>query len=190
MTRIRSARPGDLHRVQRIEEAAGAAFRALGMDAVAEEEPPPIEHLAEYQRAGRAWVAEERGHVVGYLLVDVVAGGAHVEQVSVDPAHARRGIGRELIQIAEGWARGQGLSNMTLTTFKLVPWNAPYYAKLGFVVLPDGEQPPQLAALRRAEADRGLDAWPRVTMRRPLEQTPWTPGSAQRFLGGTSTGNR
>ena len=47
--------------------------------------------------AGRAWVAERDGEVAGYLLAAVVDGCAHVEQVSVDPAHARRRIGAALV---------------------------------------------------------------------------------------------
>ena len=175
VTTIRPARAEDLPVLQDLERAAGTPFRALGMDAVADDEPLPIEHLAGYQRAGRAWVAEERGSVVGYLLVDVVAGAAHIEQVSVDPTRAHRGIGRALIEAAEGWAREHALPAMTLTSFEHVPWNAPYYARLGFTALPEVEQPPELAALRRAEAERGLDVWPRLAMRRQLEQAPHPP---------------
>lgn len=94
--------------------------------------------------------------------------GSPAAQVSVDPAHARRGVGRALIETAETWAREHAFNNITLTTFEHVPWNAPYYARLGFVVLPEHEQPAQLQEIRRAEAASGLDAWPRVAMRRQL----------------------
>jgi GNAT superfamily N-acetyltransferase len=98
-----------------------------------------------------------------------VAGAAHIEQVSVEPTYARRRIGAQLIEAAAAWACGHGLRAMTLTSFALVPWNAPYYAKLGFAVLPDADQSPELREIRRAEAARGLDAWPRVAMWRPLK---------------------
>jgi len=101
---IRFARGDDLQTLPDIERQTGEAFRALGMDAVADDDPLSAQHLAEYQQAGRAWVAEDGGQVVGYLL-DVVAGAAHVEQVSVDPAHARRRIGSQLIDAAAAWAR-------------------------------------------------------------------------------------
>ena len=57
---------------------------------------------------------------------------------------------------------------LTLTTFTEVPWNAPYYLRCGFRVLADTEITPELRAIRTAEAARGLDAWPRVCMRRDL----------------------
>ncbi len=55
---------------------------------------------------------------------------------------------------------------MTLTTFTDIPWNAPYYTRLGFRVLDAGELTEGLREIRRAEAAMGLDAWPRVCMRR------------------------
>ncbi len=58
---------------------------------------------------------------------------------------------------------------MTLTSFALVPWNAPYYTRLGFVTLPNADQSPELREIRRTEAERGLDTWPRVAMRRQLK---------------------
>ncbi len=138
------------------------------MPAVADDDPSSLEHLADYQQAGRAWVAENGGQIAGYLLVDILADSAHIQQVSVDPAHAGKRIGQQLIDAAAEWARNQGLSTMTLTTFELVPWNAPYYVRLGFAVLPHGEQSAQLRAIRSAEVERGLDAWPRVAMCRQL----------------------
>ncbi len=165
---IRPARSDDVRSLLEIELHAGEVFRTLGMDAVADDEPFPTQLLAHYQEAGRAWVAQDADEIVGYLLLDVVAGAAHIEQVSVDPGHARRRVGSQLIEVAAAWARNQGLRTMTLTSFALVPWNAPYYARLGFVVISDAEQPPELREIRRIEADRGLDTWPRVAMRRPL----------------------
>jgi len=166
---IRFARVEDLQTLPEIERRAGEAFRSLGMDSVAEDDPLPAQHLADYQQVGRAWVAEDAGQVVGYLLLDLVAGAAHIEQASVEPSHARRRIGSQLIEAAAGWARHHGLRAMTLTSFALVPWNAPYYTRLGFVVLPDADQSPELREIRRSEVARGLDAWPRVAMRRPLK---------------------
>ncbi len=76
---IRLADVRDLQVLQRIERLAGAPFRSLGMDAVADDEPLPLEVLTEFQLANRAWVAEEDGEVVGYILVEVVAAAAHIE---------------------------------------------------------------------------------------------------------------
>lgn len=170
---IRRAELSDLPRLQDIERAAGAAFREIGMAAIADDDPPTLEHLVQYQTRGRAWVATadhagDDAMAVAYLLADVVDGAAHVEQVSVDPRYARQGLGRRLIDTATAWAVQQGLVAVTLTTFAEVPWNAPYYTRLGFTVIPEADAGPGLQAVRRHEHDLGLDAWPRLSMRRPV----------------------
>ncbi|MGN5633424.1 GNAT family N-acetyltransferase, partial [Streptomyces sp. AC154] len=72
--RIRPARRPDLPLLQDIERAAGEPFRALGMSGVADDEPPSLDVLDEYRRAGRAWVtvgADDRP--LGYLVADPVS---------------------------------------------------------------------------------------------------------------------
>jgi N-acetylglutamate synthase-like GNAT family acetyltransferase len=44
----------------------------------------------------------------------------------------RKRIGRQLIACVADHARTLGLTSLTLTTFRDVPWNAPFYARLGF----------------------------------------------------------
>lgn len=160
---IQTPTRAELPVLREIERAAGEPFRALGMAPVADDEPPSLAQLTEFQRAGRALAAYEGGRPVGYLLWQPVDGCTHVEQVSVHPEHARRGLGRALIDRAELAA---GPVALTLTTFAEVPWNAPYYARIGFRVLDECELGPGLRAVRTHEAELGLDRWPRVCMRR------------------------
>lgn len=152
-----------------IEVAAGRAFATVGMDAVAGDEALPAEELLGYQRDGRAWVATDAtDQPVAYLIAKWVDGNVHVEQVSVDPAHAGRRIGAALIERVAEWAREQRAPALTLTTFAEVAWNAPYYERLGFRVLPTVELTPGLIEIRVEEAAHGLDRWPRLCMRREL----------------------
>ncbi|MEU7040589.1 GNAT family N-acetyltransferase [Streptomyces varsoviensis] len=167
--RIRPCFAGDLAVLQDIERAGGLAFHGVGMPEIADDAPPSLDDLARYQEDGRAWVAlDERERPRAYLLVDLVDGAAHIEQVTVHPDLARRGVGRALIEHVAEWAAGRGLRALTLTTFSDVPWNAPYYARCGFRALTDDELTPGLRAIRRHEAEHGLDRWPRVCMRREL----------------------
>ncbi len=164
---IRSARRDDLPALRELERAAGACFRAIGMAAVADDEPPDVAELAVFADDGRAWVVtDDADDPVAYLLVGVVDGNAHIEQVSVRPDCAGRGLGRALVEAAASWAQTRGLEALTLTTYAEVPWNASYYARLGFAILSDDEIGPALRRVRDDEAARGLAAWPRVTMRR------------------------
>jgi GNAT superfamily N-acetyltransferase len=121
---IRLARDDDLLLLQDIERAAGAQFRDLGMPAVADDPPPELETLRSFRRDGRAWVfVDGDDRPVAYLLVEVIDNRAHVEQVSVHPTHARKGVGRRLIDQVDSWAAEHGLSELSLTTYVDVPWN-------------------------------------------------------------------
>jgi GNAT superfamily N-acetyltransferase len=164
---IRAVRYEELPILQDIERAAGECFRDIGMPEIADDEDFPLEVLEAYRRAGRAWVAAN-DRPVAYLLADLVDGNLHVEQVSVHPDSARRGIGRTLLDHVAGRALADGIPALTLTTFADVPWNAPYYERCGFRCLEEAELTPGLRELRDHEAALGLDRWPRVCMRRDL----------------------
>ncbi|WP_329389201.1 GNAT family N-acetyltransferase [Streptomyces sp. NBC_01351] len=179
--RIRTARADELTVLQDIERAAGLCFRDIGMPEIADDEPLPLGELARYVAAGLAWVAVDGADAggaagadagaappVAYLIADRVDGGLHVEQVSVHPGHARRGIGRALLDRLAERAAHEGVRALTLTTFTEVPWNAPYYERCGFRPLDDGALTPGLREIRAREAEHGLDRWPRVCMRRVL----------------------
>jgi len=117
-------------------------------------------------------VAVADGEVVGFahvvLLDDGHATRAHLEQVSVLPQHGRRGTGARLVRAAAEEARWDGFGELSLCTYRHVPWNGPFYAGLGFeVVEPAGV----LAELRERERAMGLDeAGERVVMRLELQR--------------------
>ncbi|MBW0103674.1 GNAT family N-acetyltransferase [Pseudonocardia sp. KRD291] len=165
---LRVASVGDVTAMQAVERAAGEPFRGLGMDAVADDEPPAAEVLRGFVDGGRAWVAESGGAVVAYLVADVVDGCGHVEQVSVHPDHAGHRCGAALVEHLAAWSRQRGHPALTLTTYRDVPWNGPYYARCGFRALNGDELGPGLRTIRADEAARGLDRWPRIAMRREL----------------------
>ena len=95
---IRAARRDELEALIAIEREAGRAFAAIGMPEVAADDPGSVAELEAFRSDGRAWVAvDEADRPIAYLLSAVVDGCAHVEQVSVAPAHARRGLGAALV---------------------------------------------------------------------------------------------
>jgi GNAT superfamily N-acetyltransferase len=166
---LRPARPDDVTRLRDIEWASAQRYRDFGLDHVADDEPASIETLAAYAADGRAWVAGTGDDLpVGYILVDEVDGAAHIEQVSVEPDHQGRGIGKALIGRARAWAEERGMPALTLTTFGHIPWNRPLYEHLGFRVIPEAELGPELRAVRDREAGHGLDSELRVVMGQEL----------------------
>jgi GNAT superfamily N-acetyltransferase len=167
---IRAPRLKELELLRDIERAAGALFAEIGFAEVAVAEPASVEELAAYVFDGRAWVVVEHDVPVGYAVVDIVDGLAHVEQLSVLPEHGRKGLGSALLAHVCDWAAQRRLEAVTLTTFTAVPWNAPYYEKNGFRVMDDAEIGPELRDLRAHEAEHGLDPSQRVCMRRAVRR--------------------
>lgn len=162
---IREAKAADFEILIAIERAAGEAFRNIQMGVVADDPPPTVEGLALFLESGMAWVETDRDDVpVAYLLVEELDRRGHIEQVTVHPAYARRGLGAALIQRAAQWAAGRRLDGLSLTTFADVPWNAPYYSRLGFTMLPEHAWTAGLRKRVADEAAHGFGAWPRVVM--------------------------
>jgi GNAT superfamily N-acetyltransferase len=163
---IRPTTPEDGPDLQRIELLAGAQFNDIGMPEIAGDQPAPVDVLARYADAGRGWVAiDDAGEPIGYVIVDVVDGNAHIEQVSVVPDQQGRGMGRALVDRVRAWAGEQRMPAVTLTTFADVSWNSPLYRHLGFRDLGEDELGPGLAAVRDEETVHGLDPTTRVCMR-------------------------
>jgi GNAT superfamily N-acetyltransferase len=163
---MRRARPEDGVSLRDIERLAGERFRDVGLDDVADDEPPALEVLAAYADGARSWVAVDGADSpIGYVLVDIVDGCAHVEQVSVLPDRQGVGVGRALLEQVRRWAADSGLAAVTLTTFTDVPWNAPLYRHIGFRALSETEIGPELSTLREREEAHGLDPAQRVCMR-------------------------
>jgi GNAT superfamily N-acetyltransferase len=166
---IRPATTNDIGAMQEIERRAGEQFRDVAMPAIADDPPFDAAELVPFVTDGRAWVIDgDDGAPVAYLLVEAVDDAAHVAQVSVLPDLARRGLGRALVDHVDEWARAHRLSAITLTTFRDVPWNGPYYERLGFAtVLPD-EQGPQLRAVVESELHLERGNGPRIVQRRAV----------------------
>ena len=162
---IRPARDADLPALCVLEKLSDARFALAGIDLVVDAPAPDPGDYEDAHRAGGLLVAVDAADApVGFVRVELLDGGPHLEQVSVHPDHAGRRLGAALLSAAECWAQSQGYRRMTLTTFCEVPWNGPYYARLGWVPLPEGEWGPGLAAARQHERDLGLDRWPRQAM--------------------------
>lgn len=165
---IRPAAAGDLDALAAMQVDAGGLFRGLGMALVADGPAPSAAELDAARAAGHLLVAVADGRVVGFVRTRPLDGALHVVQVTVAPAAQRRGIGRALMLAAERAAAEHGFTRLTLTTFRDVPFNGPFYRRLGWRELAPDTLTAGLAAERREEAEAGLDSWPRVAMEKRL----------------------
>jgi len=164
---IRAARPQDYAKLQDIERRAGELFRDIGMPEIADAEPYEVDQLA--SGAALYIAADEDDEPVGYVLVELIDGHAHLAQLSVVPELGGRGIGTELIDAVVEWASSRGDTEVTLTTFRDIAFNAPLYAKRGFAVVEETKWTDGLRAVVAKEAAGGLDITKRVVMSRPIQ---------------------
>ena len=97
------------------------------------EDLPALAAVERYHAEGFVAIAEHaRDGIVGFVVARPLGGCAHIQEMDVHPNHGRLGLGRRLLDMALAWARGAGYRQVTLTTFRDVAWNAPFYARCGF----------------------------------------------------------
>jgi GNAT superfamily N-acetyltransferase len=126
MHSIREANEADLASLPELEERSDTLFESLGIG------PLPAPGSVEALR--HALVVLVSGDPPrGFARIELLAGRPHLEQLSVDLDHMGQGIGRALLRAAWDWVRHAGYHEMTLATYRDVPWNAPFYASEGFV---------------------------------------------------------
>jgi GNAT superfamily N-acetyltransferase len=166
---IRLARVEELPALREIEREAGKLFAEIGLDNVADATPLPLDFLEAQQSAGLVWVlTDEDDQPVGFAAASELDGALYLEEIDVHPAHGRRGLGKWLIETVCVWAEERGYPAVTLSTFRDVPWNAPFYSRLEFRIVEDGEMSPGLQAL----LNHSTQVWfplARVCMRRDLQ---------------------
>lgn len=148
---IRPARSTDGPDMARVEQAARAQLLGVGID------------LDQLDGGGfdedTSWhlavVAEAGGTIVGMVRATIDQDRVIIDQVSVDPAWGRQGIGTALLETLAIEARHIGLESMVGTTFRDVAFNAPFYQRLGARLVDEQE----LGQRRRVERHLGLDKW-------------------------------
>lgn len=168
--RIRQARPDELHLLATIDIAADRRFDDTPYAAAIATYPPvAVEDLAAMQDAWRLWVATDRdGAPVAFAHTEVDTETVlHLAQVSVHPDHAGNRLTQRFLDALIRYHQGRGIAEITLTTFRDVPWNGPYYARLGFEEISNGETDADTHLGPRIldQVDHGLPRESRVAMR-------------------------
>ena len=181
---IRLARRDELRAIQRIENVADYVFRRIAMPWVLAMQPADLRVLERARRRGWLWVATDAtNRAMGFALLTTVDNEAYLHQLSVLPRAAGRGAGSALIATVCAAAHAAGHRSLLLSTYNGVPWNAPYYAKRGFVEVPLTCYTRSMRDLRAAERRLGHPVWRRVLMRRTL---PAQESLEQLTAGGSS----
>ena len=162
---IRPAVRDDAPMLPAVEHSASRRFLEIpDLASLPDEENLSVRAHQRYTALGTEWVAEaDDRDLVGFLAAEVLLNVLHIWELAVRQDVQGRGIGRQLVNTAVSFAQDRGLVSVTLTTFSDVPWNAPWYSRLGFQI---DSNDTRLASVVRAELERGLPR--RCAMRKTL----------------------
>jgi GNAT superfamily N-acetyltransferase len=163
---IRRALASDLHAMARIEFEAGRRFAQAGMPEVAamtREDLFPQDAARQLAAEGSLWIGAHNERPVGFAAAEATDGYGFLYELDVLPAHAGHKLGWSLVNAVEIWAREKDLKGLTLATFRDIPWNRPYYERMGFVEWPREQLTRDHEISWRAQASK-LDMTKRLFM--------------------------
>ncbi|MFT5442605.1 MAG: GNAT superfamily N-acetyltransferase [Myxococcota bacterium] len=171
---VRTALDSDIESLPAIEVAAAQVVPVEDLGPSLRNEGMSVRAFAEASESGRLLVAASRqdARPVGFAMMLIVDGQAHLHELDVEPSHARKGLGAALVKEAARWAQSRGLRAVTLTTFRHLAFNAPFYARYGFRELAPGEIGSELEAMLKDEEAHGLDRSKRLAMELAIEPQP------------------
>lgn len=166
--RVTPARLDHVCSLPHIEAAAAELFRDA-VPAELFEHATPESVFLDAQQDGMLWVAlgpDDRP--VGFIRVVVTGSRVHLAELDVLPDHGRRGVGTTLVRTVDDWAASEHFAEITLTTYRDLPWNAPFYAGLGFRVVQEPEWDAETRSRFEEEAGLESERVRRVVMRKVL----------------------
>lgn len=168
---IRTATEPDIAALPDIERRAATIFSPEYLPCNLADVVISAEHHLQAQRRGLLLVALADGvRPVGFAHTVLHGDCLHLLEIDVDPVCHKQGIGTALLNGVVDMALRRACAAVTLTTYRDVPWNAPWYEKMGFREIAEAEMPAFLRVILENEVMMGLDRKKRVAMRRLLNR--------------------
>jgi ribosomal protein S18 acetylase RimI-like enzyme len=99
---------------------------------------PMTVDYADIVRTHHVTVAEQKGDLVGLVVLELTDHELVINNVAVDPAYQGRGLGRTLLQHAEDRAQAAGLDSIQLYTHVLMTENVALYSRSGYLAYDPG----------------------------------------------------
>ncbi|WP_231571304.1 MULTISPECIES: GNAT family N-acetyltransferase [Xenorhabdus] len=128
MFTIRQTQTSDVSQLPAIEYSAAQLFRFIpDLAWIADGHVQTEQQHLDYTAQDNSWVALEKRKPIGFILVKPLDDGLHIVELSVYGDWQRKGIGKSLIETVIQVAKQRKLQFVTLTTFRHVSWNAPFY---------------------------------------------------------------
>ena len=147
-----------------IDIRATKLLAAHGYPSLLEEPAPAVEAFGRFAEENETWVALHDGAPVGCAIAGRIAEFLHLKELAVDPSYGRNGLGSALLAATYAHAVEHNYTGVSLSTFRNVPFNAPFYSARGFAELAQASAPAELRAQFFQEVPHGVDPTSRVLM--------------------------
>ena len=169
---ITHAQLDDIPALISVDKAASALFEPTGLlsaDAMADHVPAAV--LETEIPLGNVFVARnQHDWAVGFALIRPRGSGLYLDQISVHPDHGQKGLGRALVIRTLAEAEARKLPHVSLSTFRDLAWNGPFYASLGFKEVPTDRLEPYMIEIEEAQKPF-MDVTKRCFMRRKVRRS-------------------
>ena len=167
---LRLARPWDAGAMTQVETDAARLFASEpSLAGITMPPARPPEAYAALIAERHCLVAVADTKVIGLAACRPCGRELHLHELSVASAYQGRGVGTRLLHAVAVDARNAGFRAVTLNTFRDIAWNAPFYARHGFVEIGDIAAHPRLQAALEAAVAAGLPRERRCAMIRFLD---------------------
>ncbi|PSS16662.1 hypothetical protein M430DRAFT_19638 [Amorphotheca resinae ATCC 22711] len=167
---IRKARSEDIPLLGPVERSAAEIFRTVNLGSLADDETtvaPSI--LATMADSNHLLVAvNESDQPIGFVGGMNIDGNFHIVEISVAQAVQGKGVGSALMAEMTRQVKEEKFMVMTLTTYRNVAWNGPWYKKLGFQEVTAEEMGKEYLKIWDVESQHGHDMASRCVMRKSL----------------------
>jgi ribosomal protein S18 acetylase RimI-like enzyme len=164
--KIRRAQSYDIPLLEYVERSAAEIFRTANLGFLADGDTVDPKALAAMSQASHLWVAVNRfDQPLGFVGGEYLSGNFHIVEISVAKEFQGKGVGKALMNTMVEHIRREGYKSITLTTYKNLPWNGPWYSRMGFFEV--NAQDMGRAYLQILESE-GLDLRSRCVMRKIL----------------------
>ncbi len=132
---IRLATEDDSKAISSLIFEAFSPFRSEYTDGAFEYTTPAADAIRDRFAQGPIWLAEIDGVPVGTVSGMAEDGRFYIRSMAIDPRAQRGGIGQQLIETLESFAKENGFSKLFLYTTYVLPGARPLYERNGFYVL-------------------------------------------------------
>ncbi len=128
MQSIRLAQPTDLAHIERCARRAYAIY----VERIGREPAPMVADFESSIENKELHVFEAESQIFGYVVFYPRGDHIHLENIAVDPVFQKRGIGFQLVEFVEQYARNGGFSRVELYTNARMTENMKLYPRLGY----------------------------------------------------------